>query len=252
MLERQSGLKLKRLRTDNGTELVNDKVEDLCKRNRIIHETTVPYGPEQNGITERTIATYFKMVRCMLHSAGMDLRYWGEALMYTVHIHNLSPMSTLPGMVPYEAWTGRKPDISHLWIFGSIAYANIPKKIRGGKLEATSVKCRLLGWWADETKGYCLEDLETKTLITSCDVRFVEDLPPTDLAIIEGIDPRPPSNVPDATRHEDTGTSSDPLATNEREELDEVVEDVVAPTRSKEDAVPRREPSKRQRRPAVR
>src|SRR6202043_4055827 len=136
--------------------------------------------------------------------------------------------------------------------FGSIAYANIPKKVRGGKLEATSVKCRLLGWWADETKGYHLEDLETKTLITSRDVRFVEDLPPTDLAIIEGIDPCPPSNVPDATRHEDTGMSSDPLATNEGEELDEVVEDVVALTRSKEDAAPRRELSKHQRCPAVR
>ena len=106
MLERQSGLKLKRLHTNNRTELVNDKVEDLCKWNGIIHETTVPYGPEQNGIAERTIATYFEMVRCMLHSAGMDLQYWGEALMYVVHIHNLPPTSALPGMVPYEAWTG--------------------------------------------------------------------------------------------------------------------------------------------------
>src|ERR1700730_13952565 len=114
MLERQSGLKLKRLCTDNGTELVNDKVEDLCKRNGIIHEMTVPYGPEQNGIAERTIATYFEMVRCMLHSAGMDLCYWGEALMYVVHIRNLSPTSALPGMVPYEAWTGRNPGSSVL------------------------------------------------------------------------------------------------------------------------------------------
>ena len=52
MLERQPGQKLKKLRTDNGTELVNDKVEDLCKRNGIIHEMMVPYGPEQNRIAE--------------------------------------------------------------------------------------------------------------------------------------------------------------------------------------------------------
>ena len=73
MLERQLGRKLKRLRTDNGTELVNNKVEELCKRNGIIHETTVPYGPEQNGIVKRMIVTYMEMVRCMLHSSGIDL-----------------------------------------------------------------------------------------------------------------------------------------------------------------------------------
>jgi hypothetical protein len=44
----------------------------------------------------------------------------------------------------------------------------------------------LLGYWADETKGYRLEDAETGKLITSRDVRFLEDERPTDLAVIEG------------------------------------------------------------------
>jgi len=47
------------------------------------------------------------------------------------------------------------------------------------------VKCRLLGWWADETKGYQLEDIETRKLIMSRDVRFVEDESPGDLAVVE-------------------------------------------------------------------
>ena len=50
----------------------------------------------------------------------------------------------------------------------------------------TSVKCRLLGWWAGETKGYRLEDVATRSLITSRDVRFIENDTPTDLAVIEG------------------------------------------------------------------
>jgi hypothetical protein len=54
----------------------------------------------------------------------------------------------------------------------------------------TAVKCRLLGWWVDETKGYRLEDIQTRSLITSRDVRFVEDETPTELTIIEG-DPPP-------------------------------------------------------------
>lgn len=70
-------------------------------------------------------------------------------------------------------------------MFGSVAYANIPKKLRGGKLEVTSVKCRLLGWWTDETKGYRLEEVGTGKIITARDVTFVEDDTPGDLAIIE-------------------------------------------------------------------
>ena len=170
MLERQSGLKLKKMRSDNGTEFVNSIVESFCQRNGILHETIVPYAPEQNGIAERSIKTYFEMVRCMLHSAKMDLWYWGEAFMYAVHIRNLLPTSALRDTIQIHAWSGCKPDISHLHIFGSTAYANIPKKVRGGKLEATSIKCCLLGWWADETKGYRLEEAKTGKLITAQDV----------------------------------------------------------------------------------
>ena len=66
MLEQQSGLKTHRLRSDNGTEFINTTMSQFCQQNGIIHETTVPYLPEQNGIAERAIAIFFKMVCCML------------------------------------------------------------------------------------------------------------------------------------------------------------------------------------------
>jgi len=47
----------------------------FCQRNGIIHETTLPYLSQQNGIAERAIAIIFEMVRCMLHSASLSLRY---------------------------------------------------------------------------------------------------------------------------------------------------------------------------------
>jgi len=62
MLERQSGLKVRRLRSDNGSEFVNDAMNTFCCRNGIIHETTIPYTPEQNGIAEQAITVFFKMV----------------------------------------------------------------------------------------------------------------------------------------------------------------------------------------------
>jgi hypothetical protein len=46
--------------------------------------------------------------------------------------------------------------------------------------------CRLLGYRADETKGYWLDDAEIGKLITSQDVQFIEDRRPNGLAVIEG------------------------------------------------------------------
>jgi len=135
--------------------------------NSLIHETTVPYTSEQNAIVERAITVAFKMVRCMLHSARMDLCYWGKAFLYAVYIQSSSLTYALSGIISLEAWTDKKPDVSHLRIFSSVTYVNILKKLHGGKLEVTSMKCRLLGWWANETKDYWLEDTETRKLITS-------------------------------------------------------------------------------------
>jgi transposase InsO family protein len=107
------GKLLKRIRVDNGSEFATTLIETFCWKNGVIMETTVPYTPEQNGIAECAIAVFFQMVRCMLHSAKMDLRYWGEAFLYAVHIRSYTITSAIE-VVPFEAWYERKPDISHL------------------------------------------------------------------------------------------------------------------------------------------
>jgi hypothetical protein len=207
-LERQSGKELKQLCTDVGNEWLNKTVGDFCRRNGILHETTIPYTPKQNGIVKQAIATYFEMVRCMLHSAKMDLRYWGEAFLYAIHVHNLSPTSAIQDRIPVHVWTGHKPDVSHLHVSGSTIYVNIPKKLCQGKLEVMSIKCRLLCWWEHETKGYYLEDIEKQSLITSRDVCFIEDDSPTELAIIEGEYPFTEDNLMDLLPdHEDQPSS---------------------------------------------
>jgi hypothetical protein len=106
MLERQSGKLLRKICTDNGTEWINRLIRAFCERNGVIHQTAVPYGQEQNGLAEQTIAVYFEMVRCMLHSANMDLRYWGEAFMYSVYISKplAHPWTPRQGTLPCLDW----------------------------------------------------------------------------------------------------------------------------------------------------
>jgi len=139
----------------------------FCHRNGIVYETTIPYTPEQNGIAERAIAIFFEMVWSILYTAGISLRYWDEAFTYAVYIWTLCSTTALNSVVPYEAWTGRKLDVSHLHVFGLLGWVHVPKQVHKDKLESQAVKVRMLGWWIDESKGYRLEDLENSKLIAS-------------------------------------------------------------------------------------
>ncbi|KAJ3564938.1 hypothetical protein NP233_g7966 [Leucocoprinus birnbaumii] len=79
LLKRQLHVKAYHIRSNNGTEFVNSVMDNFCKTNGIIHETSNPYHPEQNRIAEYAIAIFLEMMRCILHAAEIDLRYWGEA-----------------------------------------------------------------------------------------------------------------------------------------------------------------------------
>jgi len=94
---------------------------------RVRHELTIPKTSEQNGIAERMNRTLVESVRSMLSHAKLPHKFWAEALSKAVYLRNLSPTKAVEGMTPFEAWTGEKPNIQHLRIFGCAAYAHVPK-----------------------------------------------------------------------------------------------------------------------------
>ena len=75
-------------------------------------------------------------------------------------------------MTPYEAWSGIKPDVSFLRVFGCSAYAHIPK-IERYKLDSKARKCVMLGYGTSQ-KGYRLYDVEEMKVVHSRDVVFDE------------------------------------------------------------------------------
>jgi transposase InsO family protein len=46
-------LKIKKVRSDNGTKFKNTGVEEFLGEEGIKHEFSVPYTPQQNGVVER-------------------------------------------------------------------------------------------------------------------------------------------------------------------------------------------------------
>ncbi len=64
--------------------------------------------------------------------------------MIVTYLKNRSPTNSLDKITPYEAWHGKKPDLSDLHTFGCIAYHHIEGARR--KLHDKSLKCQFLGY----------------------------------------------------------------------------------------------------------
>jgi len=75
----------------------------------------------------------------------------------------MSPSSPLEDKTPQEVWTGKKPSLSHLKVFGCDAYVHVPKKERT-KLDCKSERCIFIGY-KDDLKGYKLWNLVTRKVV---------------------------------------------------------------------------------------
>ena len=68
--------------------------------------------------------------RAMIHDQGLQMYLWAEACGTAVYVQNRSPHRRLGDITLEEAFTGEKPDISHLRIFGCPVYIHVPREKR--------------------------------------------------------------------------------------------------------------------------
>ena len=108
----------------------------------------------------------------MLTDAQLPHKFWAEALSTAVFLRNQISTSTVLGMTPFQAWSGKKPSMNNLRVFGCATYSHIPKDERK-KLDLKARRCIFLGY-GDVTKGYRLYNPIKARVIHSRDVVFDE------------------------------------------------------------------------------
>ncbi|KAE8689989.1 cytochrome P450 71A9-like [Hibiscus syriacus] len=183
MVENETDLKVKRLRSDNGGEYRNSRFRDFYANNGIKMETTIPMIPHQNGVTESMNRTLNKRARSMRIHAGLPKFLWAEAINTATYIINCGPSVPLDGRIPEEVWSKKEINLSHLRVFGCISYVHIDSAERS-KLDAKSNKCVFVGYDDDEF-GYRFWDYENRKIIRSRYVIFNENMMNKDRATIE-------------------------------------------------------------------
>ncbi|CAI7744545.1 unnamed protein product [Closterium sp. NIES-54] len=135
--QRESGHKVKIIRTDNGGEFIGADFEAVLKKKGIQHQLTVPYNPQQNGVAERFNRTLQEGARTLLGRAGLPDPFWVTALWQVAFVKN-RVLATVGDKqwVPYTKWYGSAPAVSMLRAYGYMVVFHVPKEKRG-KLEAS-------------------------------------------------------------------------------------------------------------------
>ena len=109
----------------------------------------------------------------MLFDAKLGEELWAEAAKTANYIKVRSPTGR-ESSTPWELFTGSKPDVSAMRVFGSKAYAHVPKQLRQ-KLDAVSEVGVLVGY-EPQSKAYRVL-LENGRMQISRDVIFDEYKP---------------------------------------------------------------------------
>jgi transposase InsO family protein len=78
--QNEFGLRIKKIRSDNGMEFKNSRIEGFLEEEGIKHEFSSPYMPQQNGVVERKNRTLLDMARTTLDEYKTPDRFWVETI----------------------------------------------------------------------------------------------------------------------------------------------------------------------------
>jgi transposase InsO family protein len=132
-------LKVKKIRSDNGSEFKNLQVEEYLEKEGIKHEFSAPYTPQQNCVVERKNKMLIDMARTMLGEYKTAERFLSKDVNTTFHAINRLYLHRLLKKTSYELLTGNKPNVSYFRVFRSKCYILV-KKGRHSKFAPKAVE----------------------------------------------------------------------------------------------------------------
>nr|GEW65088.1 retrovirus-related Pol polyprotein from transposon TNT 1-94 [Tanacetum cinerariifolium] len=161
-----------RIRTDNGTEFVNQTLREYYEEVGISYETSVAHSPQQNGVIERRNRTLIEAARTMLIYAQALLFLWAEAVATACYTQNRSIIRIRHEKTPYELLHNKLHDFSFLHVFGDLCYpTNDSENL--GKLQPKADIGIFIGY-APTKKAFRIYNRRTRRIFETIHVDFDE------------------------------------------------------------------------------
>ncbi|GJW72070.1 putative ribonuclease H-like domain-containing protein [Tanacetum coccineum] len=160
------------IRTDNGTEFVNQTLREYYEKVGISHETSVARSPHQNGVVKRHNYTLIEAACTMLIYVKAPLFLWTEEVAIACYTKNRSIIRLRHGKTPYELLHDKLPDLSFFHVFGALCYlTNDSEKL--GKLQPKADIGIFIGY-APTKKAFQIYNRRTRRIIKTIHVDFDE------------------------------------------------------------------------------
>ena len=141
-MEKRHGKYIKTLRSDRGGEYISREFINFLSEQGITSQLSAPGMPQQNGVAERRNRTLMEMVRSMMSYSDLPISFWGHVIETAAYILNLVPSKSVPKTLT-ELWTGRKPSLKHVRMWGCPAHV---LKGKTDKLETKTELCFFIGY----------------------------------------------------------------------------------------------------------
>ncbi|GJV75496.1 retrovirus-related pol polyprotein from transposon TNT 1-94 [Tanacetum coccineum] len=145
MVENQNDVKVKQIRTDNGTEFRNHELESFCDKKVISQYFSSPYTPKQNGIAERKNITLTEATRIMMNGSVLSKHFWTKAVRIACYTQSRSIIIKRNDKTPYEIFRERIHNISYFHVFGFPVFIHNHKD-HLGKFDAKADDGYFLGY----------------------------------------------------------------------------------------------------------
>ncbi|KAJ9552679.1 hypothetical protein OSB04_016724 [Centaurea solstitialis] len=136
-VENKTNLRVKVIRSDNGTEFKNADLNSFCEEKGIERQYSAPRTPQQNGVAERRNRTLIEAARTMLADSKLPITFWAEAVNTACYVQNRVLIVKSKGKTPYELFEKKKPYIGFLQPFGCPCTI-LDTKTHLGKFESKS------------------------------------------------------------------------------------------------------------------
>ncbi|UYV81527.1 hypothetical protein LAZ67_20001435, partial [Cordylochernes scorpioides] len=173
--ENQTGFSLKRIRTDNGLEFCSSPWDIFTKAHGIVHERTMVYTPEQNGVAERMNRTLLNLVRSTVNSCNLPNASWAELTNTAAYLRNRVTNRHNEEKTPFELWFGKRPALQHLRAIGCETFVHVPKQRMNSKLQPRATKGILVGY-SLQGRGWRIWIPEKRQVVESRNCVFKEEI----------------------------------------------------------------------------
>ncbi|GJZ26867.1 retrovirus-related pol polyprotein from transposon TNT 1-94 [Tanacetum coccineum] len=173
MIQVRLNTSVRNIRTDNGTEFVNQTLKSYYKDVGISHQTFVARTPQQNGVAERRNRALVKAARTMLIFSKAPLYLWAKVVATACYTKNRSLIRKPHNKTPYEILHDKKPDPKYLHVFGAVCYPTNDSEDLG-KLKPKADIGIFIGY-DPLKKAYRIYNRQTRKIMETIHVDFDDD-----------------------------------------------------------------------------